>query len=80
MLSDYKDWPRFSDAITRANKYIDEVLFHKANKINVSEVVLTNRKRNEIIEKVFKESAVSVNKNCSDFGYGDILKAMENMI
>lgn len=80
MLLDYKDWPHFNDAVIRANKYIDEILFHKANKINVSEVVLTNRKRNEIIEKVFKESAVNTNKNCSDFGYGDILKAMENMI
>ena len=37
MLSDYKDWPHFSDAITKANKYIDEVLFHKAHNINVSE-------------------------------------------
>lgn len=80
MLSDYKDWPHFSDAVTRANKYIDEILFRKAHAINVSEMVLTNKKRNEIIEKVFKESAVSINKNCSDFGYGDILKAMEYMI
>ena len=80
MLSDSKDWPHFSEAITRANKYIDEILFHKAAAINVSEVFLTNRKRNEIIEKVFKESAVNANKNCSDFGYGDIMKAMEYII
>ena len=75
------NWKNYTIATERMIKYADEALIHICKEENVDTSIYRGDEDfiKKVITRVMEESAVSVTHDCSDFGYGDVLKAVKEV-